>query len=253
MKKTLLIFLVIILFLVFIWQNNNNPKIIISRLVKKGAIGSGDLKYKVNLLGIIPSGDAVFTAEKTEDYKGTEVYHLNASVRPLKLYSGLFNGYAIVDSYVDARSLNPLLFKQKVKSPGKEKPEKEIFYDQVKGVMTLDGVQRQILPDTQDPLSAIFNLRHMDLSKIKDIEMNINTNQKNYILSGTVKERAITIKKQLHKIAVIEAVIRRRDKDPYHKSNVTIVLLEGKENIPVLIKVFASGALISARLEDIQK
>ncbi len=250
MKKTLLIFLVIILFLVFIWQNNNNPKIIISRLVKKGAIGSGDLKYKVNLFGIIPAGEAVFTAEKTEDYNGAKVYHLNASVRPLKLYSGVFDGYAIVDSYVDVRSLNPLLFKQNVKSPGKEKPEKEIFYDQVKGVMTLDGVQRQILPNTQDPLSAVFNLRHMDLSKIKEIEMNINTNQKNYILSGKIKERTITVKKQLYKIAVIEAVIRRRDKDPYHKSNVTFVFLEGKENIPVLIRVFASGALVTAKLID---
>jgi len=250
MKKTLIIILVIAISLVLIWQNNNNPGIIIARHMQKKDTGSGELKYRLNFLGIIPVGEAVFAAEKLEDYKGKKVYHLSASAKPLKIYSRFFSGYAIIDSYVDARSFSPLLFRQKVKSPGKEKPEKEIFYDHVKGTMTLGGVERQILPNTQDPLSAIFNLRHMDLSKIKNIEMNINTNQKNYILSGTVKERAVTINKQACKIAIIDAGIRRRDKDPYHKSNVTFVLLEGKENIPVLIRVFASGALVTAKLID---
>lgn len=250
MKRTLFIIFIIVFILILVWQNNNNPGIIIARYMQKKNAGSGELKYRLNFMGIIPVGEAVFAAEKTEDYKGAKVYHLSASARSLKHYSGLFNGYAIIDSYVDARSFNPLLFKQKLKAPGKENPEKEIFYDQVKGIMTLGGIERQILPNTQDPLSAVFNLKHMDLSKIKNIEMNINTNQKNYILSGTVKERTITVKKQLCKIAVIETVIRRRDKDPYHKSNVTFVLLEGKENIPVLIRVFSSGALVTAKLID---
>jgi len=250
MKKALFVILIIVFSLVLAWQNNNNPGIIIGRHIQKKDARYGELKYRLNFLGIIPVGEAVFAAEKTEDYRGAKVYHLSASARPLKLYSALFDGYATIDSYVDARSSNPVLFKQKLKAPGKENPEKEIFYDQAKGIMTLAGVERQILPNTQDPLSAIFNLRHMDLSKIKNIEMNINTNQKNYILSGTVKERTITVKKQLCKIAVIEASIRRRDKDPYHKSNVTFIMLEGKENIPVLIRVFASGALVTAKLID---
>jgi hypothetical protein len=71
-------------------------------------------------------------------------------------------------------------------------------------------------------------------------------------LNGTVKQRVISIKNKEYKFALIEAGIRRRDKDPYHKSNVTIVLLEGRENIPVFIKVFASGALLTAKLIDVK-
>jgi hypothetical protein len=252
MKKILLIFFVIILFLVFVWQNNNNPKFLIARLIQKGDSDKSGLKYRLNFLGIIPVGEATFNFEKIEDYKGIKVYHLSATASPLKFYSALFSGYALLDSYVDIRSLNPILFRQKIEAPGKENPNKEVFYDQEKGTMSLGGVARQILPNTQDPLSAIFNLKRMDLSNIKKIEMNINTNQKNYILNGTVKQRVISIKNKEYKFALIEAGIRRRDKDPYHKSNVTIVLLEGRENIPVFIKVFASGALLTAKLIDVK-
>lgn len=249
MKKFLIIFLALVVMLAFVWQNNTNPSVIISRHLKNGS-AAGELKYRLYLLGIIPVAEAIFNAEATEMYKGAKVYHLSATAKPLKFYTAFFDGYANIDSYIDVETLNPLLFKQKIKSPGKEKPEKEIFYDHARGVMTLGGVERQILPNTQDPLSAFFKLRHMDLSKIKEIEMNINTNQKNYILSGTVKEREVSANNRALKIAVIDAGIRRRDKDPYHKSKVTFVLLEGKENTPVLIKVFASGALLTAKLID---
>lgn len=251
MKKLLLIFFIIILFLIFVWRYNNNPRIIIFRLLRKGDIGTGDLKYRINLLGIIPVGEATFAYEKAEEHNGIKVYHLNASAGILKIFSKLFNGYAILDSYVDREKLSPVLFRQRVEAPGKENPSKEIFYDLKNLTMNLNGVVRQILPNTQDPLSAMFKLRHMDFDNTKEIEMNINTNQKNYILTGIAKQKDLLTNKKIFKIVIIKSEIKRRDKDPYHKSNVTIVLLKGKENIPILIKVFASGALITAQLVDI--
>lgn len=253
MKRAIIIIFVIVLLGAVLWQNNNNPGIIISRLAKKGNIGTGDLKYRINLFGIIPVAEATFANEKIEEYGGKKVYHLNASAGVLKIFSKLFNGYAVLDSYVDKEKLSPVLFKQKVKGLGHENPSKEISYDLEKGTMTLSGVVRQILPNTQDPLSAVFNLKRMDLSNARNIEMNINTNQKNYILEGTVKQQVMSINNKGYKVALVEAVIRRRDKDPYHRSNVTITFLKEKENIPVLIKVFASGALMTAELVEIKR
>ncbi|MCM8795351.1 MAG: DUF3108 domain-containing protein [Candidatus Omnitrophica bacterium] len=251
MKKFIVIILGIILFSIIISAYNNNPKVIISRLTKReGLIKGGDLKYRIYLLGVIPLGEAVFSRERIEPYDKKNVYHLSASAQSLKLFSNFFNASAVFDSYVDMDNLNPILFKQRIKITGKKDMERIAFYDQKNKVMTIDGVKRQILPNTQDPLSAMLNLRRLDFDKLKDIEMNINTNQKNYILKGMAKEEelSININKKIYKIVKAEATIQRRDKNPYHKTSITMILLREKENIPLLIRVFASGVLIYGRL-----
>lgn len=254
MKKILLtIFVLIVILSIFAYYNNNNPELIIYRLFEKGDIKPGEFIYRVNLFGIIPVARAIFKIEEIEKYEGQEVYHLNASASPLKLYANLFKGYTVLDSHIDKGTFNPILFKQKTVIPDRGVMDKEVFYDQQNGVMTLAGVKRSILPNTQDPLSLIFNLRHMNFDNTKELEMNINTNQKNYIFQGTVNQKDILINKKAHKIVVIEAEIKRRDKNPYHRSTITIVLLKNeKDNIPVLIKAFASGFLINAKLIDIR-
>lgn len=252
MKKVLLVIFILILLSIFIVRRSNDPKIIISRLSDKSGILSGELRYRIYLLGILPVGEAILKPAKIEDYKGQQVYHLTAVAESLRLFSRFFSGYAILDSYIDKQQLNPILFRQKLTVSGKKDIEKEVFYDQKNGVMSIAGVRRQILPNTQDPLSLILNIKRMDFDKARDFEMNINTNQKNYILEAKTEQRDLSINKKIYKIVLAGAEIRRRDKNPYHKSSIAMVLLRGKENIPVLIKVFASGVLINARLIEIR-
>ncbi len=71
-------------------------------------------------------------------------------------------------------------------------------------------------------------------------------------LVGKTNQQDITINKKTYRIVLVKAEIKRRDKNPYHKSNISMVLLREKENIPILIKVFASGILINAKLIDIR-
>jgi len=253
MKKWLLLFIVIILGLAFVVYNNSNIKSIISGLDKKGDIKSGELRYRIYLFGILPVGEAVFGVEKIEQYQGQKVYHLSATAQSLNVFSKFFNGTVALDSYIDIKQLTSLVFKEKIAISGKQGIDREITYDQKNGIMSIAGVKRQILPDTQDPLSAIFNLKRFNFDKIKDIEMNINTNHKNYIVKGTAVQWEISINKKIYKIVSTQAEIRRRDKNPYHKSSITIVLLKEKENIPILIKVFASGVLINAHLIEIRQ
>lgn len=251
MKKIFTFLVILIAILTIVYQCNNNPGFIVAGLLKKSGIKQGDLKYRINLLGIIPLGEATFMQEKTAVYNGKRVFHLNATAAILKCYAKFFKGSVVLDSFIDISNYSPFFFGQKIEAPGKENPSKNITYDQKNNTMTLDGVTRSIYPNTQDPLSAVFNLKKMNFDKIKEIEMNINTNQKNYILSGTVKNKDITVENKIYDTVSIDAQIYRRDKEVYHKSKVAMFLLKENGNIPILIKVFAGGVLINARLVDI--
>ncbi|MFH1397098.1 MAG: DUF3108 domain-containing protein [Candidatus Omnitrophota bacterium] len=248
MKKFLVVAAVIILGLFIISYFNTNPDSALGILTKRGTGSIGDLKYRVYLLGIMPVGEAVLYSAKSEDYQGEAAYHLKAEARALKIFSKLFSGFAVLDSYIDTANFNPRLFRQKVVVSGKPDINKEVFYDQKENVMTLLGVKRQVMPNTQDPLSLIYNFRHMDFDKVRDFDLSLNTNQKNYMIKGTASAGKISLGKAVYKTVLVNAEIRRRDKNPYHKSGISIILLKGKENVPLTIKIIASGFLINAKL-----
>lgn len=253
MRKALLIFFVIILLLIFMAHNNSNPKIIISKLLMNSEnIKTGGLRYRIYLLGLLPIGEATLDAEKVEEYKGQKVYHLKATGQISKLFSKLFASFAILDSYVDKVQLNPIAFKQKLLVMDKPDKNTEILYDQKNNIMSINGTERNVSPNTQDPLSALFNIKHMDFDKVKEFTMNFNTNQTNYILEGTVTPKDITIGKAVYKTYILQVELKRRNNNPYHQSSISMVLIKDKENIPILIRIFAAGVLINAKLVDIK-
>jgi len=254
MKRIFLIFFIIIIIFVFINLYNNDPRVIISGLSNNGNAHPSELRYKIHFAGVIPIGEAVLKINNkvAEEYQGHPVYHLTASAQSLNIFSQFFSSYAALDSYIDVQQFNPVLFRQKLIVKGQRGIEKEVSYDQKQGIMSMGGVRRQIFPDTQDPLSAIFNVRRLDFDKVKEFEMNINTNHKNYILKAVAHLKDISVKNKIYKTVFLEAEIYRADKNPYHKSRMMMVLWREKNNIPVLIKVFAGGIPINARLIDIQ-
>jgi hypothetical protein len=248
MKKIVIPIFVLAIFLIFLVQYNNDPKNIISGILNQGGFKQGELVYRINLFGFIPVGEAVFKAAKEEELNGRKVYHLVASAKSLKIVSPFLTGSVDLDSCVDRVSGNPLIFREKISIKGRSDLAREVSYDQLQSVMTLKGVRRQVLPNTQDHLSAIFNLRRMDFDKVKDYDLNINTNQKNYSLKGSAQNGQITLKGKLYKTVLLKASISRRDKDPYHKSIMSMFLLKDEGNLPILMKVFASGVVINVRL-----
>ena len=252
MKKLLLIFFIIILSLVFISWYNSTPRAIVPRLIKERNIQTEQLRYKIYLFRIFPIGEAVLKSPEVTEYNGKKVYHLSASANNSRFFSRFVNVYAILDSYIDIQQLNPILFKQKLVVTDRKDIYREVLYDQGNHIMSIAGVRRQILPNTQDPLSAIFNVRRMDFDRVKDFEISINTNQKNYVLEGTAQSRNISVKKIIYKIVLLKANISRRDKNPYHKSSIAMALLKGEGDIPISIDVFTRGILLNARLVDIK-
>lgn len=231
--------------------NDNDPLTIIryNRLDNKETSAPGALTLRVNYLWVIPVGTAKLENKGEEEYAGKKVYHLSARAWPLAFYSRFFKVIAEADSYADKAGLYALKFRQSLSLPDKPKDEKEIIYNQDKNFMELDGVKRVILPNTHDPLSAIFYIRSLELTAGQVIDININTNQKNYQLYAKVTGRKeYAFKSGKRAVWMLEGVVRRRDKNPYHKTALKVWLLDDEARTPLLIRTMTSIGPITARL-----
>ncbi len=253
MKKILMVLLVFLALLgmVVLFKNLGQSRVL-ARLVSVNAKEINELHYRLNMLGIIPVGKAVILKERLEEYEGREVFHLRAFAFTSKFFSPFFSGKAEVDSFVDTGDLNPVMFRQNLFVKNKYNVNKEISYDQKRGVMTLAGVKRVIPLGTKDPLSALLFIRRISPEGLKEFDISINTNQKTYSLAGTGEIENKSINNTPYKLIKLRADIKRRDKNPYHRSSVSMLLVRVTENIPFKIDVFAGGVFLEAVLADIK-
>lgn len=245
--------LIIFLCLLFSGWYSNNPGVIISKLPGIRDIKeTSELKYRIYFLGLIPAGEAIFYPARREGLAGRESYHLRAAADTAGFFSGLFSARALLDSFVDIHRLTPFLYRIKLNVSRRKEIDEEIVYSQEDGSMRVSGVRRLISPNTQDPLSAMFNIMRMDFEKSKELQMNINAHKKNYIFEGTALHKDLSVNSGIYKTYIVKGKVFRQDKNPYHQSSVTFVLLRGKINVPCLIEVFSGGVLIKARLVGIK-
>lgn len=248
-RKILGLFLLLLIAgCVIIYNVNTNIRRAIKAAESCAGINPSVLTYRVFIFGIIPAGTA--TIKDAEDpFMGKPSYHIQADFTSADFLNFIFSAKARLDSYLDKKSFNPVVFRQKTSLKGKSDAYKEVIYDQDKLTMTIGNEVRAVLPNTQDPLSAIFNIRRMDFDVVQEYDLNLNTNQKNYMIKGTAS-KIMAAGQKAGAIVGLSAEIKRRDKNnPYHKSKLTMYLYRiGNTYCPVLIKVFASGFLITARL-----
>ncbi|MDD4938547.1 MAG: DUF3108 domain-containing protein [Candidatus Omnitrophica bacterium] len=234
--------------------SKNNPASIIkdNNLHDKLSQDPRKIVLLVNLFGLIPAAEATFEDRGIELYEGREVIHLSGYARPLNFIRKFFNARAEADSYMDKDKLHALRFRQKIIRPNKA-DEREIFYNQKDNFMEAEGVKRQILPDTHDPFSAIFYLRKQPLRVGSALDLNINTNQKNYqFLVKVTKREEYSIGSKKIGVWVLEAVVRRRDNNPYHKTTIKFWLLDNPSKTPILFKAMTNVGQVTARLTAIE-
>jgi hypothetical protein len=230
----------------------DRPSSILKKLKDKN-LESKVLLLELKAIGIIPLGTARIIDLGVENFNGRKVYHLKAIAETLQYFSRLFKAKAEADSFVDTKKLHSLKFIQHVDTPGDYDYNREIIYDQRRKIMKIGDTEREILKDTQDPLSAIFYLRKQQFQLHKEFNLNINTNQKNYLLAAKVIDyKLINIGKDRYGLWLVSAEVKRRNKNPRHRTSVKIWFLDNKNKLPVLIKVVSAGGLITARLIDLE-
>lgn len=252
MKKFIVASAVVVSFLAVFSSCQNDPGAILSKLKPYGQKAQArQFCYRIYLLGIFPVGKATLTDEGPLEFRDVYFHHLNAKADSVGIVSKIYPFSANIDSYLDPKSLLPIIFLQNIKAKDKEMV-KEVTYDQASHIMQVKEEKRSILPETCEPLSALLKLRGLDLEKITTFDLNINTNQKNYAFSGMVKKGMAKLGEKNVKLYKLSAKIFRRDKNPYHQSKVDFIFLNDEQKTPIFIKVFASGGLITARLVDIK-
>ena len=252
MKKILGIAVLVLAAIIIISASRNNPGAILNRISSDNFKGDvKELVYKVYLFGVFPVGEAVIADKGLDKFGGEDVYRLSASAKGTALISKIYPFEADLDSYLEPGTFLPLTFRQTLKTKDKE-TVKEVSYDQKNGIMRIADVKRTIFPDTYEPLSALYKLRRMDLNAAGVFDFNINTNQKNYAFTGTINKEESRLKNETVNIFRLKGKIFRRDKNPYHQSHLEIVFLDNPRKTPLYIKVFASGALLTVRLDGNQ-
>ena len=251
-RKIVITILVLIIISVVFSNYNTSPKTIITNLLNQSYIKDGDLQYRVYLFGVLPVGNATIYKPVTKDFEGKKAGYLYLAAENTKLTKLTFNGRAKLESYIDAKLLKPIIFKQTLSIKGQKDINKEVRYDYNEGTMTINGVKRNISNETFDPLSAILNIRRLDFGKTNNVELNINTNQKTYLLKGNILLEPISIRNQSFTLATLKSEIKRKDGNPYHKSSITAVFLKDQENIPILIKIFSGGVFLKIKLVKIR-
>lgn len=239
-----------------VFKNNTNPRLVLKDLFKKAPHWqtSGQLTktriYQINIFGIVPAGKLSIYAPRTSVENNEEYRILTADAQTFPWVSALYSARTNLVSTMRVQTLSPREFKQITAIQGEPETEKVIFYDQAKGIMKIGKEERTIAPKTQDPLSLIYNLQELDFTSLQSFEYIINTNQKNYAFSATVKPVPISLSQNTAKGYLVKADIRRKDKlNPYHRSKVDIFFLAYQhENVPLVINVFASGFFVNLKL-----
>lgn len=244
----LLAILIVLAIAAFIYQNN--PANILSKIeATQLKTPAKQLCYRVYLFGIFPVGKAILEDNGLVRFENKDIYRLSAQAQSFGFVSKVYPFSTIIDSYLDTKTYLPMLFRQNSKTKDKE-VKKEVRYDQIKNIMEIAGEKRSIFPETYEPLSALYKLRRLDLEKTSNFDLNINTNQKNYAFTGSIVKENIPAQGGERQAYRLKGKIFRRDKNPYHQSQVEFVLLGNEQKTPLFIKVFASGALITVRLVD---
>ena len=204
----------------------NHPKTILKNVIINNT--PNEFTFKVSYAGFIPLGKGVVENKGIEDFGKEEAYHLKATAWPNSLINFLGNKIeAEAHSFIDADKFYTLRFIAKVRISGETKEEKTIVYDQRKHTMEKDGEEREILPSTHDPLSLLFYLMQQGLSLGKTIDLNINTNQKNYRFYGKiVKEKAVNIGNEVFMTYLLKGKVQRRNNSLRHSSEFTVWFID---------------------------
>lgn len=229
----------------------NRPEAVLKNIV----IGdnSDNFLFELSYAGFIPLGEGMFENKGLERLKGKSVYHLKAIAKPTNFLNSLYKTIeAESQSFVDKNRLCTLKYIEKIYIAGEPKEEKTILYNQEKNIMEKDGEKRVILPNTHDPLSLLFYLIHQDLKVGEAIDLNINTNQKNYRFFGEITEKNIVkIKDKTFDVYAFKGKVQRRSETLRNSSEFSIWFIDSPCKAPFLIKVFTNTGPIVIRLTKV--
>ena len=252
MKKVFLMILIVLVCVGSFQVFNNRPQSILMELQKKDLLGAKrgiGLQYTVYFMGVVPMANILISQEDAGVYEGKDAIKMTMIAKPLSPLFDFYKGRVELVSLIDKKKEHALKFSETIYEPSSINETREIFYDQEKHIIKANNEERMMLPDTQDPLSMLHFLRSQDFKKGEVLDLNVNTNQKNYrFLTKVDKKQSFSVNGTKVSAVSLEIDIKRRNKTRRNSTQMTVWLTNDDKNTPFLIKVFTSGLFLVLRL-----
>jgi hypothetical protein len=217
------------------------------------------LTYEIRWMGI-PVGIASFAVKETSQINARDCYHIVVRVNSNSFLSKIYKVDDEFHTYMDKEKLYTLRFMKK-QSEGRYRSQEVVDYDQ----QAHTGIYRSLLNNTsknlvitenaQDDLSAIYYFRMQDIVPDKPVAMNVNADEKNWILEITVLQAGSMSLYRIGKLNAIEVEPKARTTDgkPLKKGRVWIWFSADENRIPIAAKAKAAiVGTVTAVLTDIE-
>ena len=217
------------------------------------------LTYEIKWMGI-PVGIASFNVKEISQINGRDCYHIMVSVRSNSFLSKIYRVDDEFHTYMDKEKLHSLRF-MKRQSEGRYRSHEVVDYDQeahtgVYRSLINNSTQNLVITDNaQDNLSAIYYFRMQDLEPARPVLINVNADEKNWILNIKVLQAGSMSLYRIGKLKAIEVEPKAQTTEgkPLQKGRVWIWFSADENRIPLVAKARAAiVGTVTAVLTDIE-
>ncbi len=200
--------------------------------------------------GFVRAGNATMAVETLEMIDGEAAYRIVSTARSARFFSTFFPVEDRVISHWSPRLRLPLAFEKHIRE-GKYAKDVTMRFDHERGVaIYADGREDEILPGSQDVLSAFYYVRTLPLAAGMVVEVPNHSDGKNYPLQVRVVGRE-TVEVPAGKFScwVVEPLLKSAGLFK-QEGRLTIWMTADSRRMPVLMKSKVAVGSIAAELES---
>ncbi|HAV43319.1 TPA: hypothetical protein DCX15_04815 [bacterium] len=189
------------------------------------------LTFRITYSGM-KVGTGVLEIKGVTPIKDQESLHLISMTKSTGIFAFIYRVNERLDSFMDCLGRHSLRFEYH--SYGKEIHSSVTTYDQKNHLAYYKGKKIPILPNTHDPISALYSLRLLPLKEGEEVAININTGEENKRVGVRVigKEKVRTVAGEFNCL-VIKPYFK--DGSDSEKRTLKIYLTNDARKIPVCI------------------
>lgn len=204
------------------------------------------LTYQIRWMGI-PVGIASFVVKEIANIRGRDCYHIRVWVRSNAFLSKIYRVDDEFHTYIDKERLHSLRF-MKRQSEGGYRSHEIVDYDQethkavYRSLLNNSKKDFTIAENSQDDLSAIYCFRMRDVKAGESVLMNVNADEKNWILHIDVLRRGVMRLPRIGNLNAIEVEPHTRTMEgkPLEKGKAWIWFGADENRIPLAAKAKAA-------------
>ncbi len=217
--------------------------------IKNNAFKVGEKLTFAIKWGPIIAGYASLEVQDLVDLGKYKAYKIVSEAKSSQFFDVFYKVRDSVISYTDCDGMYSWRFEKHLEE-GKYKHNELTIYDQEKHFATRDGKVLEIPLYVRDILSAFYYVRTQELIIGQEIEMSVNTSDKNYeLIVKVLSKEEITVPKGKFKTILIEPLIKYEGIFQ-QKGRLLIWLTDDEKKMPVLMRSKIAVGSIDAELID---